>query len=139
MAVHDRLAREKEGISSFFISSPQGHSGKTVVTIGLCYALRKRGLSVQPFKTGPDYIDPSWLAVAAGRTCRNLDLFLIPQEKLIHSFCQASTRTDLAVIEGVMGLYDGLDSPGYGTSRSEERRVGKECTLPCISRWSPYN
>lgn len=101
---------------SLLISSPQGHSGKTIVSIGLCKAFRRKGFSVQPFKKGPDYIDPSWLTVATGRSCRNLDLFLIPKEKLIRFFWQASRGVDLAIIEGAMGLYDGLDSVGYGTS-----------------------
>jgi len=65
---------------------------------------------VQPFKKGPDYIDPSWLTVAAGRSCYNLDLFLIPEDKLVQTFKQACDETDLAIIEGAMGLYDGLDS-----------------------------
>jgi len=67
---------------------------------------------VQPFKKGPDYIDPSWLTVAAGRNCRNLDLFLIPPERLIQAFHLASEGADLAIVEGAMGLYDGLDSQG---------------------------
>ena len=92
------------------ISAPQGRSGKTIATIGLCDALRRRGLSVQPFKKGPDYIDPSWLTIAAGRSCRNLDLFLIPEDKLIQAFEQACEETDLALVEGAMGLYDGLDN-----------------------------
>ena len=98
------------------ISSPQGHSGKTIVTIGLCYALSKKGLSVQPFKKGPDYIDPSWLTVAAHRDCRNLDPFLIPEDRLLASFERASRGVDITIIEGAMGLYDGLDSVGQGTS-----------------------
>jgi cobyrinic acid a,c-diamide synthase len=92
------------------VSSPQGHSGKTIVTVGLCKLLRRRGLSVQPFKKGPDYIDPSWLTIAAGRSCRNLDLFLIPKERLIQAFKQVCEGTDLAIVEGAMGLYDGLDA-----------------------------
>jgi cobyrinic acid a,c-diamide synthase len=92
------------------ISAPQGRSGKTIATIGLCDALRRRGLSVQPFKKGPDYIDPSWLTIAVGRSCRNLDLFLIPEDKLIQAFEQACEETDLALVEGAMGLYDGLDN-----------------------------
>jgi cobyrinic acid a,c-diamide synthase len=72
--------------------------------------LKRRGLSVQPFKKGPDYIDPSWLTIAAGRSCRNLDLFLIPEETLIQAFKQACEGTDLAIVEGAMGLYDGLDT-----------------------------
>jgi cobyrinic acid a,c-diamide synthase len=96
------------------ISSPQGRSGKTVVTIGLCNALRRRGLSVQPFKKGPDYIDPSWLTAATGRSCRNLDLFLIPENRLLQSFHQSCEGVNLAVVEGAMGLYDGLNS--YGTT-----------------------
>ena len=92
------------------ISSPQGRSGKTIVTIALCDALKRRGLSVQPFKKGPDYIDPSWLTVAAGRGCRNLDLFIIPKGRLLQTFQQACEETDLAIVEGAMGLYDGLDS-----------------------------
>ena len=67
---------------------------------------------IQPFKKGPDYIDPSWLTIAAGRSCRNLDLFLVPKEKLIQTFEQACEKADLAIVEGAMGLYDGLDTQG---------------------------
>lgn len=97
---------------SVLISSPQGHSGKTLVAIALCHLLKEKGFSVQPFKKGPDYIDPSWLTIAAGRSCRNLDLFLIPEEKLIQNFWSASNRVDLVIVEGAMGLYDGIDEKG---------------------------
>ena len=107
---------------SLLISSPQGHSGKTTVTLGLCNALKRRGLSVQPFKKGPDYIDPSWLTVASGRTCRNLDLFLVPRDRLIQTFYEASGQADLAIVEGAMGLYDGLDS--HGTTAEIARLLG---------------
>ena len=69
---------------------------------------------MQPFKKGPDYIDPSWLTVATGRSCRNLDLFLIPEDRLLRSFHRSCEGVNLAVVEGAMGLYDGLDS--YGTT-----------------------
>ncbi len=116
MADRDRLFQHDRRFGSLLISSTQGHSGKTVITVGLCNLFRKKGLSIQPFKKGPDYIDPSWLTVATGRSCRNLDLFLIPKERLVQSFQQASKDADLVIIEGAMGLYDGFDSTGYGTS-----------------------
>jgi len=112
MAVRDRFLESDRHFGSLLISSPQGHSGKTVITVGLCQILREKGLSIQPFKKGPDYIDSSWLTVATSRSCRNLDLFLFPKDKLIQSFHQASMDADLAVIEGAMGLYDGLDTQG---------------------------
>ena len=110
MARGDHLVHSDRTFGCLLISSPQGHSGKTIVTIGLCKLLTQRGLSIQPFKKGPDYIDPSWLTIAAGRSCRNLDLFLIPKDKLIQNFEQACEETDLAIVEGAMGLYDGLDT-----------------------------
>jgi cobyrinic acid a,c-diamide synthase len=110
MARGDHLVQSDRTFGCLLISSPQGHSGKTIVTVGLCKLLRRRGFSVQPFKKGPDYIDPSWLTIAAGRRCRNLDLFLIPKERLTQAFNQACEEADLAIVEGAMGLYDGLDT-----------------------------
>jgi len=101
---------------SVLISAPQGRSGKTTVSVALCAALKQRGLAVQPFKKGPDYIDPSWLTAAAGRSCRNLDLFMVPEEELVLSYQRACQGADLALIEGAMGLYDGLDTAGWGST-----------------------
>ncbi len=114
MVSRDRFLQNDHHFGSLLISSPQGRSGKTVVTIGLCNALKRKGLSMQPFKKGPDYIDPSWLTVATGRSCRNLDLFLIPEDRLLESFHRSCEGVNLAIVEGAMGLYDGLDS--YGTT-----------------------
>jgi cobyrinic acid a,c-diamide synthase len=108
----DHLVHGDRTFGCLLISSPQGHSGKTIITLGLCNLLTQRGLLIQPFKKGPDYIDPSWLTIAAGRSCRNLDLFLVPKEKLIQTFEQACEKADLAIVEGAMGLYDGLDTQG---------------------------
>jgi len=108
-------------LGCLLISAPQGHSGKTTVTVGLCCALRQRGLSIQHFKKGPDYIDPSWLSLVTGRHCQNLDLFLIPKEKLINSFRRACRGADMAIIEGAMGLYDGMDSVDHGTTAEMAR------------------
>jgi cobyrinic acid a,c-diamide synthase len=116
MALRDRFVQSGPPLGCLLISSPQGHSGKTIIAVGLCAALKRRGLSIQPFKKGPDYIDPSWLTAAAGRSCRNLDTFLIPEERLIQMFQQTCQGTDLAVVEGAMGLYDGMESVENGTT-----------------------
>jgi cobyrinic acid a,c-diamide synthase len=97
------------------IAAPQGHSGKTTVCLALGKALHLRGLSIQPFKKGPDYIDPSWLAAACGRPCYNLDAFLMGEEVLLGSFSRRAMGTDVALVEGAMGLFDG---PGPGTEGS---------------------
>ncbi len=112
MAMGGRGGSSDQHFGRLLISSPQGHSGKTIVRVGLCDVFKRRGLSIQPFKKGPDYIDPSWLTVAAGRSCRNLDLFLIPEDRLLPSFQQSCKGVNLAIVEGAMGLYDGLDSHG---------------------------
>jgi cobyrinic acid a,c-diamide synthase len=112
MARGDHFVHGDRTFGCLLISSPQGHSGKTIVTVGLCKLLTQQGFLIQPFKKGPDYIDPSWLTIAAGRSCRNLDLFLVPKEKLIQTFEQACEKADLAIVEGAMGLYDGLDNQG---------------------------
>ncbi len=80
------------------------HSGleKTTLTGGLIAALRQRGLAIQPFKVGPDYIDPSYHTLAAGRACRNLDTWMVPPSRVQALFAHAAHRSDLALIEGVM-------------------------------------
>ncbi|MEJ5199905.1 MAG: AAA family ATPase, partial [Anaerolineae bacterium] len=96
-------------IPRLVIAAPQGRSGKTTVTLGLCAALAARGLIVQPFKKGPDYIDPSWLSEAAGRPCRSLDPFFCGNdEQLIAAFVAGAAGADIAIIEGNHGLFDGI-------------------------------
>lgn len=94
----------------------QGRSGKTTFTLGLLKALTDRGLRVQPFKKGPDYIDPSWMTFASGQQCRNLDLFMMGAEQVRRSFVQHSQGFDISVVEGAMGLFDGLDVEGSNSS-----------------------
>lgn len=94
------------------IAGLRGGSGKTTVSIGLIRALTSSGLSVAPFKKGPDYIDSGWLSSAAGRPCYNLDPFLIGEDNVLASFAGRSGDSDCAVIEGNRGLFDGMDAEG---------------------------
>ena len=84
--------------------------GKTTVTLGILAALRKKGLAVQPFKAGPDFIDSGLHRLATGRVSRNLDLWMCGEEYVRSCFQRYSSDADVAVVEGVMGLYDGDSS-----------------------------
>ena len=98
------------------IAGTHSGSGKTTITAGLLAALRKKGLKVQPFKVGPDYIDTGYHAVAAGRMSYNLDFWMMPQPNIIQLFIHGMEGMDFGVIEGVMGLYDGVGSTPEGST-----------------------
>ena len=96
-------------VPRFLISAPKGMSGKTIVTLGVIYGLAKRGLRVAPFKVGPDFIDPTYHSWASGRPGRNLDPVLMGEEGVLERFIKYTVDVDIAVIEGVLGLYDSPD------------------------------
>ncbi|HEX9803220.1 MAG TPA: cobyrinate a,c-diamide synthase [Gammaproteobacteria bacterium] len=98
------------------LSAAHKSSGKTTVSLGLCAALARSGVRVQPFKKGPDYIDPMWLGRAAGRPCYNLDFHTMSHEELHEFFARHSSGSDIALIEGNMGLFDSLDVEGRGSN-----------------------
>ncbi len=118
----------------FLVSAAHKSSGKTTVSIGLCAALRARGLAVQPFKKGPDYIDPLWLGQAAGRPCRNLDFYLSPHVELKAQFARHGHDADVCLVEGNKGLYDGLDLDGANSNAALARLLDLPVVLVLDAR-----
>ncbi|KOX17469.1 cobyrinic acid a,c-diamide synthase [Saccharothrix sp. NRRL B-16348] len=99
------------------VAAPASGSGKTTVATGLMAALRRAGDKVAPFKVGPDYIDPGYHSVATGRPGRNLDPVMVGEHRVASLFAHGARGCDLAVVEGVMGLFDGrVDTEGIGST-----------------------
>ena len=116
------------------VSAAHKSSGKTTIAVGLGAALRARGLQVQPFKKGPDYIDPLWLSVACGRRCRNLDPWLSDPAELRGSFRRHAAATDLALVEGNKGLFDGLALDGSNSNAAVAKTLGLPVVLVIDAR-----
>jgi cobyrinic acid a,c-diamide synthase len=92
---------------AFVVAGPSSGAGKTTVALGLMAALRARGLVVQPFNCGPDFIDPGHHSRICGRASRNLDTWMVSPEITRRTFHRYSTGADVGVVEGMMGLFDG--------------------------------
>ncbi|MGD0900881.1 MAG: AAA family ATPase, partial [Thermoguttaceae bacterium] len=93
--------------------------GKTSLALGLARELCRRGLRVQTFKVGPDFLDPTYLAMASGRTCYNLDGWMTSRDYVRALFVRATAGADIALIEGVMGMFDGASPVGLEGSTAE--------------------
>ena len=116
-------------MAHFYISAAHKSSGKTSVTLALCAAFRKRGLAVQPFKKGPDYIDPLWLSQAAGRSCYNLDYYTMEREEIDQLFRESMQDAAIGIIEGNKGLFDGLDLEGANSNAALAAQLGSPVVL----------
>jgi cobyrinic acid a,c-diamide synthase len=103
-------------VARVVIGAPSSGAGKTTVATGLMAALRSRGLEVSPHKVGPDYIDPGYHALATGRPGRNLDPVLVGEDLVAPLFLHGAAGADIAVVEGVMGLFDGRGSTEFGST-----------------------
>src|SRR5579864_138861 len=114
---------------AFIIAGPASGVGKTTVTLAIVAALRKRGLTVQPFKCGPDFIDGGHHTRVCGRASRNLDGWMLSADVNRHIFSHAAKEADVCVIEGVMGLFDGADGKSDAGSTAE---IAKWLGLPVI-------
>jgi len=110
------------------VAALRGGAGKTILSVGIIAALRRRGHTIAPFKKGPDYIDTGWLAIAAGRPCYNLDTFLIDPDAILQSYRCGVRDAHMAVIEGNRGLYDSIGREVH-TSTAE---LAKSLGLPVV-------
>ncbi len=115
-------------MTSVLISAAHKSSGKTVLSIGLSAALHRRGMRVQTFKKGPDYIDPMWLSKASAHNCYNLDFWTQTEEEIVSLFNMQARQASIAIIEGNKGLYDGLNEDG----RDSNAALAKLLKTPVI-------
>ena len=110
------------------IAALRGGSGKTILSVGLAAAWKEKGIQIAPFKKGPDFIDAGWLTFATGRPCYNLDPFLMTDPQILQSFSVHSGNSDVSLIEGNRGLFDGFDLEG----RCSTAELGKLLKAPVI-------
>lgn len=115
-------------IPRIVVAGTHSGCGKTTLASGLMAALAARGLAVQPFKVGPDFIDPTHHSAICGRTSRNLDPFMMGEAGVRETFVRTSAGADIAVVEGAMGLFDGLE----GTDTASTAHVAKILDAPVL-------
>lgn len=125
-------------IPQFLIAAPTSGSGKTTVSRGLMALFMKKGLKVQPFKCGPDYIDTKYHEVVCGRPSINLDTFMASQEHVSSLYARYSADADVAVVEGMMGMYDGYDRD-RGSSAEVARLLGIPVVLVVDAKSAAYS
>lgn len=111
------------------IAAPQSGSGKTTVTLGIMAALKRRGLKVSPFKVGPDFIDPGYHRLVTGSPSINLDGWICDRGFIGATFSRHAAGADIAVVEGVMGLFDGIDGVSESGSTAQ---IAKELGAPVV-------
>jgi cobyrinic acid a,c-diamide synthase len=133
-AISNETSRRGAHRPRVFISAAHKSSGKTTLTLGLCAALSARGHAVQPFKKGPDYIDPLWLGMAAQRPCYNLDFHMMRRDEIEQQFARASAGARISLIEGNKGLYDGLDLDGSNSNAALARLLDAPVVLVIDAR-----
>ncbi len=112
------------------VSALRGGSGKTIISLGLLSLWREMGLSLSPFKKGPDFIDAGWLAFASGTPCYNLDPFLMTGEQILYSFLIHTKQNQVSLIEGNRGLFDGVDL--YGSCSTAQLAKTLSCPVLLI-------
>ncbi len=120
---------DTKSMFGIYLSAAHKSSGKTILTMGLARALRERGLKVQPFKKGPDYIDPIWHGLAAGRPCYNLDFHMMTRQEILDLFTRHASAADIALVEGNKGLYDGMDLEGCDSNAAMAKLLGMPVVL----------
>jgi len=116
-------------MNRLFISAAHKSSGKTTISIGLCRALVELGHRVQPFKKGPDYIDPIWLAAASGNACHNLDFNTMYDAEILHTLQHYGHSADISLIEANKGLYDGVALDGSDSNAAMAKLVDSPVVL----------
>lgn len=105
-------------MSAIIIAGTNSGAGKTTLSLGLMAAFKNRGLTVQPFKSGPDFIDPSLHRMVTGRISRNLDLFMMEEEFCHQMFHREAAKAEISIVEGVMGMFDGDRGSSFALSES---------------------
>jgi cobyrinic acid a,c-diamide synthase len=123
-----RAMFERAAIPGLIVAAPRSGAGKTTVALGLMRALARCGMAVQPFKCGPDYIDPAFHAAATGRPGCNLDAWAMPQPMIAGLASRFARGADIAIAEGVMGLFDGAYGPGLAGR-------GATADIAAVSGW----
>lgn len=124
--------RGGRGTARLVVAAPSSNAGKTSIATGLIAALTARGLTVSPHKVGPDYIDPGYHGLAAGRPGRNLDPWMVGEERVVPLFRHGTRSTDVAVVEGVMGLFDGATHPSVAPGFASTAHVAALLQAPVV-------